>query len=156
MYTWGEDSYDGLGDALDERGDDLNDETFGASEPVGESMRPATGLARQLTQNRILLGRDFDFNSQQLPDNFPKQSIPTRDPHLPQHPPQPIAQPAIRQPYRPDIQAARPPPPESLESLWNPQTQHRPNPSVERAIAQSDQWANSGGGTSVIPDLDDY
>lgn len=29
VYTWGEDSYDGLGDALQEVGDDLNDVTFG-------------------------------------------------------------------------------------------------------------------------------
>lgn len=36
VYTWGEDSYDGLGDALQEGGDDLNDETFGLSGPVGE------------------------------------------------------------------------------------------------------------------------
>lgn len=35
VYTWGEESYDGLGDALQEGGDDLNDETFGAG-PVGE------------------------------------------------------------------------------------------------------------------------
>ena len=36
VYTWGEDSYDGLGDALQEGGDELNDETFGLSGPVGE------------------------------------------------------------------------------------------------------------------------
>lgn len=36
VYTWGEDSYDGLGDALQEGGDDLNDETFGATGAVGE------------------------------------------------------------------------------------------------------------------------
>lgn len=30
-----EDTYDGLGDELDEKDDDLNDDTFGASEPVG-------------------------------------------------------------------------------------------------------------------------
>ena len=35
VYTWGEDSYDGLGDALQEGGDDLNDETFGSSGPIG-------------------------------------------------------------------------------------------------------------------------
>ena len=34
VYTWGEESYDGLGDALQEGGDDLNDETFGGG-PVG-------------------------------------------------------------------------------------------------------------------------
>ncbi|KAJ7634146.1 topoisomerase II-associated protein PAT1 [Mycena polygramma] len=31
VYTWGEESYDGLGDALQEGGDDLNDETFGGT-----------------------------------------------------------------------------------------------------------------------------
>lgn len=35
-FTWGEESYDGLGNALLEGGDDLNDETFGGSGPVGE------------------------------------------------------------------------------------------------------------------------
>ena len=35
VYTWGEESYDGLGDALQEGGDDLNDETFGGSGAVG-------------------------------------------------------------------------------------------------------------------------
>lgn len=34
IYTWGDVSYDTLGDALQEAGDDLNDETFG-SDPVG-------------------------------------------------------------------------------------------------------------------------
>ena len=37
VYTWGEDSYDGLGDALQEGGDELNDETFGSSDNVGEA-----------------------------------------------------------------------------------------------------------------------
>ncbi|KAG9002210.1 hypothetical protein FRB94_004085 [Tulasnella sp. JGI-2019a] len=36
VYTWGEDSYDGLGDALDEQRDTLNDETFGGSDPIGK------------------------------------------------------------------------------------------------------------------------
>jgi DNA topoisomerase 2-associated protein PAT1 len=35
VYTWGEESYDGLGDALQEGGDDLNDETFGTAGPIG-------------------------------------------------------------------------------------------------------------------------
>ena len=37
VYTWGEDSYDDLGDALVEGGDDLNDETFGGTGEVGGS-----------------------------------------------------------------------------------------------------------------------
>ena len=36
VYTWGEESYDGLGDALQEGGDELNDETFGGSGAVGK------------------------------------------------------------------------------------------------------------------------
>ena len=36
VYTWGEDSYDGLSDALLEGGDELNDETFGGTVEVGE------------------------------------------------------------------------------------------------------------------------
>jgi DNA topoisomerase 2-associated protein PAT1 len=36
VYTWGEESYDGLGDALQEGGDELNDETFGGNGSVGE------------------------------------------------------------------------------------------------------------------------
>lgn len=35
VFTWGEESYDGLGDALLEGGDELNDETFGGSGAVG-------------------------------------------------------------------------------------------------------------------------
>ena len=35
VYTWGEDGYDGLGDALQEARDDFNDETFGSVGPVG-------------------------------------------------------------------------------------------------------------------------
>ncbi|KAJ3527260.1 hypothetical protein NM688_g8153 [Phlebia brevispora] len=46
VYTWGEESYDGLGDALQERGDELNDETFGGTGEVG---------------------KDFDFSRQTLP-----------------------------------------------------------------------------------------
>ncbi|KAI0057451.1 hypothetical protein BV25DRAFT_1812427 [Artomyces pyxidatus] len=36
VYTWGEESYDGLGDALQEGGDELNDETFGGTGAVGK------------------------------------------------------------------------------------------------------------------------
>ena len=35
VYTWGEESYDGLGDALQEGGDELNDETFGTTGAIG-------------------------------------------------------------------------------------------------------------------------
>jgi DNA topoisomerase 2-associated protein PAT1 len=36
VYTWGEEGYDGLGDLLQEGGDELNDETFGGVGSVGE------------------------------------------------------------------------------------------------------------------------
>jgi hypothetical protein len=36
IYTWGEDSYDGLSSDLLERGDELNDETFGGTGEVGK------------------------------------------------------------------------------------------------------------------------
>lgn len=35
VYTWGTERYDGLGGALQEGGDDLNDETFGGTGPIG-------------------------------------------------------------------------------------------------------------------------
>jgi DNA topoisomerase 2-associated protein PAT1 len=36
VYTWGTDDYDGLGDQLQEQGDDSNDLTFGGGD-IGES-----------------------------------------------------------------------------------------------------------------------
>jgi DNA topoisomerase 2-associated protein PAT1 len=56
VYTWGEDSYDGLGDALQEGGDDLNDETFGSVGTVGKDFNfSSTGLPddRLQSQNRL-------------------------------------------------------------------------------------------------------
>ena len=37
VYTWGTERYDGLEEALQEGDDNLNDETFGGSGPVGAS-----------------------------------------------------------------------------------------------------------------------
>lgn len=53
VYTWGEESYDGLGDSLQEGGDELNDETFGGIGPVG---------------------KDFDFVASTLENLPPKPS----------------------------------------------------------------------------------
>lgn len=39
VYNWGAEDYDGLGNALQEGGDDMNDETFGGTGPVGENPR---------------------------------------------------------------------------------------------------------------------
>jgi DNA topoisomerase 2-associated protein PAT1 len=54
VYTWGEDSYDGLGDALQEGGDDLNDETFGSVGAVGQfSFSPSPPTSSYHYQARI-------------------------------------------------------------------------------------------------------
>ncbi len=37
-FVWGEESYDGLGNVLQEGGDELNDETFGGTGAIGEDM----------------------------------------------------------------------------------------------------------------------
>ena len=42
VYKWGTDRYNGLGDALQDGGDDLNDETFGGTGPVGASDPPCS------------------------------------------------------------------------------------------------------------------
>ncbi|KAL4250335.1 PAT1 family protein [Abortiporus biennis] len=89
VYTWGEDSYDGLGDALQEGGDELNDETFGGSGPVG---------------------KDFDFASHSLPlEGFPAPShaeTSAATQHLKSKEPETAAAPSR-------------PPPNSLESIWD-------------------------------------
>jgi len=60
VFTWGEDSYDGLGDALHEGGDELNDETFGT---VGT------------------VGKDFDFSNATLPGlNDRQRAKPSQNP----------------------------------------------------------------------------
>jgi DNA topoisomerase 2-associated protein PAT1 len=57
VYTWGDVSYDTLGDALQEAGDDLNDETFGGG-PIGTFyfVRSPPFLSQ------LLSGKDFDFS----------------------------------------------------------------------------------------------
>ncbi|KAJ7672626.1 topoisomerase II-associated protein PAT1 [Mycena rosella] len=61
VYTWGEESYDGLGDALQEGGDDFNDETFGGAGNVGKDFDFAgqasllePGLTHQKAANHAL------------------------------------------------------------------------------------------------------
>lgn len=71
VYTWGEDSYDGLGDALQEGGDDLNDETFGSVGTVGQCCFPYSVLVLI-----IILGKDFDFASAGLPENHQSRNRP--------------------------------------------------------------------------------
>ncbi|KAJ6518636.1 topoisomerase II-associated protein PAT1 [Mycena sanguinolenta] len=93
VYTWGEESYDGLGDALQEGGDDFNDETFGGSGTVG---------------------KDFDFAGQTnllQPEFAPSQNLPLSSPGQPRAEPVP-ARPAEQRPS-----GGRAPP--SLESIWD-------------------------------------
>ena len=64
VYNWGEEDYDGLGSALQEGGDELNDETFGSSGPVGKcKFRIFTYMS--LISNGVI-GKDFDFTAHTL------------------------------------------------------------------------------------------
>ncbi|KAJ6581355.1 topoisomerase II-associated protein PAT1 [Mycena capillaripes] len=96
VYTWGEESYDGLGDALQEGGDDLNDETFGSTGNVG---------------------KDFDFAGQtSLLEPELAQHKPVNP--LLSSPAQPRVDAALTRPAE-----QRPPgdrrAPHSLESIWD-------------------------------------
>lgn len=75
VYNWGQDDYDGLGNALQEGRDELNDETFGGSEPVGEFSFHI--VCRCLFRRLLIIiaGKDFDFTAQTLPglERRPKQ-----------------------------------------------------------------------------------
>lgn len=58
VYTWGEEGYDGLGNALLEGGDDMNDETFGDDVgTIGEisvlCVRRDSGLMRVVRRKRF-------------------------------------------------------------------------------------------------------
>jgi len=59
VYTWGTERYDGLGEVLQEGGDDLNDETFGGTDSVGMSDPLCSS---EVTTDAISPGKDFDFS----------------------------------------------------------------------------------------------
>ncbi|KAF9557320.1 hypothetical protein CPC08DRAFT_819923 [Agrocybe pediades] len=102
VYTWGEESYDGLGDALQEGGDDLNDETFGS---VGQ------------------IGKDFDFSKSALPDPI-LDSARTQQPSQVRHEQQHAQRQEDRRPaieHNASQQNVRPAP-NSLESIWHDQS----------------------------------
>lgn len=63
VFNWGESDYDGLGEALQEGGDEMNDETFGDG-PVGASIV----LSQTFTTYLTLSGKDFDFSNHALPE----------------------------------------------------------------------------------------
>jgi Topoisomerase II-associated protein PAT1 len=81
VYTWGEESYDGLGDVLQEGDDELNDETFGETgqvgKPISTDRRSAYTMVTASTS-----GKDFDFTQSTLPlDEQPKLTHTTPEPH---------------------------------------------------------------------------
>ncbi|KAH9924797.1 topoisomerase II-associated protein PAT1 [Fomitopsis serialis] len=91
VYTWGEQGYDGLGNELQEGGDDLNDETFGASGQVG---------------------KDFDFSQSVLPSDGLPQAAPSRA--------QQAATQILEQPPSQPVQSSAPSrSTHSLESVWD-------------------------------------
>ncbi|KAK0446633.1 topoisomerase II-associated protein PAT1 [Armillaria borealis] len=98
VFTWGEEGYDGLGDALQEGGDDLNDETFGGTGAVG---------------------KDFDFsNTGGLHDSHALSGYPdnSKDPLAQENFAPQARQPA---PAVPVQSSSKTNPGRSLESLWD-------------------------------------
>ena len=77
VFTWGTDRYEGLGEALQEGGDDLNDETFGGSGPVGafdplrSSKLPADD---SFAQARTLISPSQHFSPTTCPRSHLRQS----------------------------------------------------------------------------------
>lgn len=64
VYNWGADDYDGLGNALQEGNDELNDETFGGAGPIGKNL----SLTRSsYLKSDLVAGKDFDFAAHTLP-----------------------------------------------------------------------------------------
>ncbi|KAF9453519.1 hypothetical protein P691DRAFT_658313 [Macrolepiota fuliginosa MF-IS2] len=100
VYTWGEESYDGLGDALQEGGDELNDETFGGAGSIG---------------------KDFDFSHPSLPDDHRRHTESSLRTH--QLPLQEQAPPAgvIHEQHAVELPAERSAraTPQSLEAIWD-------------------------------------
>jgi len=73
VYTWGEQGYDGLGNELQEGGDELNDETFGGSGQVGEFLRSS---AAQITVHRMVcLKQPLPALSRQRPRFLPVSPV---------------------------------------------------------------------------------
>ncbi|EIW79273.1 hypothetical protein CONPUDRAFT_59162 [Coniophora puteana RWD-64-598 SS2] len=94
VYTWGEESYDGLGDALVEGGDELNDETFGGTSAVG---------------------KDFDFSHQALPNATARSRSSQVTPEVSSRPIREKS--PLQQSGGPSLKSASNVP--SLESIWD-------------------------------------
>ncbi|KAH7885857.1 topoisomerase II-associated protein PAT1 [Phlebopus sp. FC_14] len=132
VYTWGEESYDGLGDALVEGGDELNDETFGG-----------TGV----------VGKDFDFSSQALPaigsrhDQHPVLQEPLRERTPIQERTQPSPKPAER-----GFSPLPAPTSNSLESIWDDKSPFSLLPRVNGSSRAADHnRVSSSSSTSRSP-----
>ncbi|KAF9218260.1 hypothetical protein BS17DRAFT_193009 [Gyrodon lividus] len=153
VYTWGEESYDGLGDALQEGGDELNDETFGVASAVG---------------------KDFDFSTQTLSDPIGTRQDRRATPQEPlreRTPAQERTQTALRPSERSISPALAPtlvpPAHQSLESIWDDKSlfsllprangasratdQHRP-PSASRSPFYSSTPSSLGHGQHALTD----
>ncbi|KAF8957454.1 topoisomerase II-associated protein PAT1-domain-containing protein [Flammula alnicola] len=94
VYTWGEEGYDGLGDALQEGGDDLNDETFGSVGPIGESLLACLYASTQLVS--LLVAARQEQQQQRTEERLEPVQAPSRP-----------------------AQTTRPVPATSLESIWH-------------------------------------
>ncbi|KAH7914818.1 topoisomerase II-associated protein PAT1 [Hygrophoropsis aurantiaca] len=125
VYTWGEDSYDGLGDALLEGGDELNDETFGATGPVG---------------------KDFDFANQPLPESVGIAKSKTQYRSEPQraHTPQHESGEYAPRHGEPSFNAAH----SSLESIWDDKSPFSLLPRVNGGTRAGDQHRPSSASRS--------
>ncbi|KAF8216307.1 topoisomerase II-associated protein PAT1 [Mycena galopus ATCC 62051] len=126
VYTWGEESYDGLGDALQEGGDDLNDETFGGSGAVG---------------------KDFDFAGQTSllePELVQHQNLSQSSPGQPR---------VEAAPTRPAEQRDRRAP-ASLESIWDDRSPFSvlPRENGANRFAERDQREPSTSQFSPFPE----
>ncbi|KZT10098.1 uncharacterized protein LAESUDRAFT_722251 [Laetiporus sulphureus 93-53] len=113
VYTWGEEAYDGLGNQLQEGGDELNDETFGGTDEVG---------------------KDFDFSHAALPtQGLPP--LPEVKREVQQAKVQPLEPPSLQAAQ----QSAPPRASHFLESVWDDKSPFSVLPRSNGASRPSDQ-----------------
>ncbi|KAI0691472.1 topoisomerase II-associated protein PAT1 [Cerioporus squamosus] len=133
VYTWGEESYDGLGDALQEGGDELNDETFGAAGDIG---------------------KDFDFSGTALPEHQKPASS------QPAQPPQ--AGPSQQQPSQTSqkVSHAEPSHSSQLDAIWGNKSPFSVLPrsngssrAVDQLAAQSPKYTHKPASLNLGADL---
>ncbi|OSD05523.1 hypothetical protein PYCCODRAFT_1362112 [Trametes coccinea BRFM310] len=126
VFTWGEDSYDGLGDALQEGGDELNDETFGISGPVG---------------------KDFDFSGTALPEHekpTPSQASHTQQAHQQAQQPSQASQNAQSSRENDPSHASH------LDAVWSNKSPFSVLPRSNGSSRAHDQLGNSASKSSSL------